>query len=138
MSENLSLKQRRSMSRRAKGKTNRTKRFIAPLLVAFLSVAAVATKITSPVGAKTPDPTISPQTSAAEYPSGSWQTATPQEVGMDPVKFAAAMDKMPSPSLVIRNGKIVGQKGDIARSGLTWSASKSLMALIFARLLQDG
>ena len=57
---------------------------------------------------------------------------------MDPAKFAAAMDRMPSPSLVIRNGKIVGQKGDIARSGFTWSGSKSLMALIFARLLQEG
>ena len=57
---------------------------------------------------------------------------------MDPVMFASAMAQMPSPSLVIRNGRIVGQKGDIARPGLIWSASKSLTALIFARLLQQG
>ena len=57
---------------------------------------------------------------------------------MDPALFATAMDRMPSPSLVIRNGRIVGQKGDIARPGLTWSASKSLTALIFGRLLQQG
>ena len=57
---------------------------------------------------------------------------------MDPVMFASAMARMPSPSIVIRNGRIVGQKGDIARPGLIWSASKSLTALIFARLLQQG
>ncbi|HET9785923.1 MAG TPA: serine hydrolase domain-containing protein, partial [Pyrinomonadaceae bacterium] len=57
---------------------------------------------------------------------------------MDPSLFASAMEQMPSPSLVIRNGRIVGQKGDIARSGPIWSASKSLTALIFARLLQQG
>ncbi len=57
---------------------------------------------------------------------------------MDPVLFAAAMNSLPSPSVVIRNGKIVGQKGDIARPGYVWSASKSLMALVFARLLQEG
>ena len=137
MPENLSLKQRRRTSRRAKGKTNRSLGLIAPFVAAFLSVAAI-TAITSSTGAKTPDPPLSPQTSAAEYPLGGWQTATPQEVGMDPALFAAAMDRMPSPSLVIRNGKIVGQKGDIARSGFTWSGSKSLMALIFARLLLEG
>ena len=137
MPENLSLKQRRRTSRRAKGKTNRSLGLTAPFIAAILSIAAVAV-ITSPTGAKTSDPTISPQTNAAEYPIAGWQTATPQEVGMDPALFAAAMDRMPSPSLVIRNGKIVGQKGDIARPGFTWSASKSLMALIFARLLQEG
>ncbi|MGH9903990.1 MAG: serine hydrolase, partial [Pyrinomonadaceae bacterium] len=57
---------------------------------------------------------------------------------MDPVKLAEAMATLPSPSVVIRNGRIVGQKGDIARAGFVWSGSKSLTALIFGRLLQQG
>jgi hypothetical protein len=51
------------------------------------------------------------------FPGASWQTATPEEVGMDPVKFSTAMNSLPSPAVVIRHGKIVGQKGDIARTG---------------------
>ena len=100
------------------------------LILTLASAAAIATHVASTSAA--------PQMSAADYPLAGWQTATPQEVGMDPVKFAAAMDKMPSPSLVIRNGKIVGQKGDITRPGFIWSASKSLVALVYARLLQQG
>ena len=57
---------------------------------------------------------------------------------MDPTLFAAAMNSLPSPAVVIRNGRIVGQKGDIARTGYVWSASKSLVALVFARALQQG
>jgi hypothetical protein len=53
-------------------------------------------------------------------------------------KFAAVMNQLPSPSVVIRNGRIVGQKGDIARTGYIWSGSKSLVALVFAGLLQQG
>src|ERR687897_663076 len=96
----ISLRQGRRTPRRAKGKINRSLGLIAPFIATILSVAAVAA-ITSSTGAKT-----FPQTSAAEYPLAGWQTATPQEVGMDPTLFAAAMDKMPSPSLVIRNGRI--------------------------------
>lgn len=72
------------------------------------------------------------------FPGASWQTATPEEVGMDPVKFATAMNSLPSPAVVIRHGKIVGQKGDIARTGFVQSASKSLTALIAGRLIQQG
>ncbi len=57
---------------------------------------------------------------------------------MDPTLFAAAMNSLPSPAVVIRNGRIVGQKGDIARTGYVWSVSKSLVALVFARALQQG
>jgi hypothetical protein len=72
------------------------------------------------------------------YPGAQWETATPQEVGMDPVKFNEALATLPAPAVVIRHGKIVGSKGDIARSGYIWSASKSLTALIAARLIQQG
>jgi CubicO group peptidase (beta-lactamase class C family) len=94
-----------------------------------------ATTLSIPAEATTSFSSIS---SPSDYPIGNWQIATPQEVGMDPVLFAAAMNELPSPAVVIRNGRIVGQKGDIARPGYIWSASKSLVALLVARSLQRG
>ena len=132
MSGNLSQKQRRRTSKRTREDTSRV--VAVALILTLIFVVGIATQFSSTSAAST----VAPQMSAADYPLGGWQTATPQEVGMDPAKFAAAMDLMPSPSLVIRNGKIVGQKGDITRPGLIWSASKSLVALVFARLLQQG
>lgn len=53
-------------------------------------------------------PRLSSSSSASvEFPGAGWQTAAPDEVGMDPVRFAAAMETLPSPSVVIRNGRIV-------------------------------
>lgn len=77
-------------------------------------------------------------TQGAVYPGAQWQTATPQEAGLDPVRFNEALATLPSPAVVIRGGKIVGSKGDITRSGYIWSASKSLTAMIAARLIQQG
>jgi Beta-lactamase len=117
-------------------------------LVAIMVLLAVATPIVTPVRAETSLRAVPnslkaasnpfPQLSTSSFPTAGWQTATPQEVGMDPVKFSAAMSLLPSPSMVIRNGRIIGQKGDVTRTGYTWSASKSLLALVFARLLQQG
>ena len=131
--------------------TSTTKKFnfsrlLAP--IAIVTLFAVASNMVVPARAKTSLRAVSEQFTAAstlsapiapaDFPTSGWQTATPQEVGMDPVKFASAMNLLPSPSVVIRNGRIVGQKGDIARTGYIWSGSKSLTALIFARLLQQG
>jgi CubicO group peptidase (beta-lactamase class C family) len=74
----------------------------------------------------------------AAFPSAQWETARPEEVGLDPLKFSQALATLPSPAVVIRQGKIVGAKGDITRSGFVWSASKSLLALLAARLMQQG
>jgi CubicO group peptidase (beta-lactamase class C family) len=85
----------------------------------------------------TPDSPLASAQSVV-YPGARWETATPQEAGMDPAKFNQAMAALPSPAVVIRRGKIVGSKGDITRGGFIWSASKSLTALIAARLVQQG
>lgn len=68
--------------------------------------------------------------------STSWKWHTPQEEGLDPDEFYAALVHLPSPSMVIRNGRVLATKGDVTLEGLTWSASKSLCALIFGRQLQ--
>ena len=75
---------------------------------------------------------------AAVFPGTDWQTATPLAMDLDPVKFQQAMDMLPSPVVVIKSGKIVGAKGDIASSQPIWSASKSLTALVAARLIQQA
>lgn len=75
------------------------------------------------------EPNVYPAQSAA------WDTATPAEMGFDATAFAAALAACPDKTIVIRNGYVVGTKGNIATTGLVWSASKSLVALIFARQL---
>ena len=101
--------------------TPKTTALFRPLAaVSIAIILAVAAYIVPSAGAKdypepgttALNPDLSLPSAAAEFPASSWQTATPQEVGMDPVKFAAAMNLLPSPSVVIRNGRIVGQKGD--------------------------
>jgi CubicO group peptidase (beta-lactamase class C family) len=74
----------------------------------------------------------------AEFPATHWETTEPSAVGMDPAKLSQALATLPSPAVVIRHGKIVAVKGDITRCGFIWSASKSLTALIAARLMQQG
>lgn len=71
-------------------------------------------------------------------PTGSttWLWYTPQEAGFDPDEFYDALAQLPEPSLVLRNGRVVGTRGDVTLEGLIWSASKSLVALMFARQLQ--
>lgn len=72
------------------------------------------------------------------YPGAAWDTATPAEMGFNAGEFAAALAALPDKSIVIRNGYVVGTKGNVTTTGLTWSASKSLVSLLFARQLQLG
>lgn len=82
--------------------------------------------------------TAEDQVTITVVPTGSttWLWHTPQEEGLDPDEFYAALVHLPSPSMVIRNGRVLATKGDVTLEGLTWSASKSLCALIFGRQLQ--
>lgn len=72
------------------------------------------------------------------YPGREWVVSSPEAEGMDPAKFAAAMDKLPSPAVVIRHGKIIGAKGNVARPGPLFSGSKALLATLAGRLIQTG
>ncbi|HWR52178.1 MAG TPA: serine hydrolase [Bryobacteraceae bacterium] len=76
------------------------------------------------------------QVSSAVYPGAEWDVSTPEAEGMDPVKFADALAGMPDRAIVVRHGKIIGSKGDIARSGPIYSASKSLLSVLAGTLLQ--
>jgi len=75
---------------------------------------------------------------ATIYPVANWQSATPAEAGFDPVLFQNAMNSLPAPAVVIKSGKLVGSKGTISATSPLWSGSKSITALIGARLMQQG
>lgn len=75
------------------------------------------------------EPNVFPASGAA------WDTATPAEMGFDTTAFNTALANCPDKTIVIRNGYVVGTKGNVATTGLVWSASKSLVALIYARQL---
>lgn len=70
--------------------------------------------------------------------STAWRWYAPQEAGFNPSRLYAALAGLQTPSMIVRNGRIVGTKGDITNEGFIWSGSKSLVALIFARLLHLG
>lgn len=70
--------------------------------------------------------------------STEWLGHTPFEAGIDPDLFYPIVEAMPAPSMVFRDGRIVGVNGDITLEGFIWSASKCLTALIAGRQLQLG
>lgn len=82
--------------------------------------------------------TAEDQVTITIVPTGSttWLWNVPQEQGLDPDEFYSSLLFLPDKSMVIRNGRVIGTRGDVTTEGLTWSASKSLVALIFARQLQ--
>lgn len=75
---------------------------------------------------------------AQTYPGTTWDTRTPSQVGFDTTAFNTALSNLPDKCIVVKNGYIVGTKGNITTTGLIWSASKSLVVLMFARELQQG
>lgn len=78
------------------------------------------------------------------FPDDTWQIATPELQGIDPDMLQQAFRNLADMGkagriTVVRNGYIIGSHGDITRpfdAGI-YSASKSLIALIGARLIQD-
>ncbi|MFG0317507.1 MAG: DUF5060 domain-containing protein [Planctomycetota bacterium JB042] len=72
------------------------------------------------------------------YPDANWQTATPESVGMDSAKLQFALNKAFGHVVCIRSGYLVGVKGDPAKRYPTYSVGKSLTALVFGRLMQQG
>lgn len=74
------------------------------------------------------------------FPSsgGAWDTATPAEMGFNTTQFNAALANLPDKTIVIKNGYVIATKGNVATTGFIWSASKSMVALIFGREHQKG
>lgn len=65
--------------------------------------------------------------------SKTWLSHTPQEAGITAATLYNSFDSMPSPCMILRNGRVVASKGDVTLEGFTWSASKMLTAMVAAR-----
>lgn len=75
---------------------------------------------------------------AAEvFPSQDWQTARPETAGFDPMKLAAALDRLDGNIVVVRRGLLVGAKGNVTESIPIFSVSKSFTSIVFAVLLEQ-
>lgn len=75
------------------------------------------------------------------FPEVEWKTASPGAQCLDAQKLEAALKAIPHHGniAVIRNGYLVHSVGNISDSQINiYSATKSLTALVFARLLQQG
>jgi CubicO group peptidase (beta-lactamase class C family) len=75
------------------------------------------------------------------FPSTDWIRDTAESQGLDGKKLDAGLGKMAHAGniVVIRNGRLVATQGSVGDSGINiYSASKSITALVFARLLQGS
>ncbi|NES84009.1 MAG: serine hydrolase [Moorea sp. SIO2B7] len=72
------------------------------------------------------------------FPGAEWQMKTPEEVGLDSAKLEKNLSSFSGPVIVIRDGYLIYSKGDLTKQVQTFSVSKSITALIFATLLQQG
>ena len=72
------------------------------------------------------------------YPGSDWQTASPESMGFDPVLFQAALNSINGNLAVVREGYLVGQRGNIGEGQLLYSVSKALTSTVFGTLLQSG
>jgi CubicO group peptidase (beta-lactamase class C family) len=75
---------------------------------------------------------------AQHYPGATWDTRTPAEAGFDTSSFNTALGNIPSPCMVVRDGYKIGSNGNVATTGLIWSGSKSMVALVAGRLIQQS
>jgi hypothetical protein len=72
------------------------------------------------------------------FPGAEWQTALPESMGMDADVLNSGLKFLPGNIVVVRHGRVVASKGDVAKEYPLYSVSKSLTSMIFARLLQEG
>jgi CubicO group peptidase (beta-lactamase class C family) len=72
------------------------------------------------------------------FPGTHWEIKSPEAVQLDADKLKTNFQHFPGPIAVIREGYLIYSKGDIRRSISSYSVSKSITALLFATLLQQG
>ncbi|GAA0726064.1 hypothetical protein GCM10009430_32630 [Aquimarina litoralis] len=77
---------------------------------------------------------------AQTFPGQSWETASPNSVGVDQSKLNANMQSIPKKGnvVVIKDGKLIYSSGSINKKIKTYSIGKSITSLIFARAMQMG
>ncbi len=74
------------------------------------------------------------------FPSNQWTTSSPEDQGLNGTILTSNLNALSNAGnvVIIRNGYLVASKGNISRKERTYSVSKSITALMFARALQLG
>lgn len=75
------------------------------------------------------------------FPNSDWLRAVPESQGLSSGKLDAGLNNINYAGnvAIVRNGYLVKTKGDVGDSSINiYSAAKSITALVFARLLQQG
>jgi len=78
---------------------------------------------------------------SASWPTAGWQSATPQELGMDPVKLAEARDYALTgggSGYIVKNGKLVFSWGSNSKRYDVKSVTKSIGGIALGLALKDG
>lgn len=79
--------------------------------------------------------------STAAFPSKEWQQACPADVGMDGGLLDRGLNELGSKAgnvMVVRHGHVVSCRGNVSKPVPQFSASKTLTAMVFAHLKQEG
>ncbi len=82
--------------------------------------------------------TAAPAEAQDAWPGASWPTAVPETVGFDSSELAIAVNSLNGNVFVAKSGYRIAQKGDVAKKYALYSVGKSITALVFGRLVQEG
>lgn len=75
---------------------------------------------------------------AAVYPGKEWETRTPEQVGLDPVKLKALEELVGGRGCIVRHGYLAYSWGDITKSADVASAFKPLLSTLLLMAVRDG
>ena len=125
---------------RTKAMSARRRLLVTFLTVVVLSSSGVVTLALRRSQQSSPPPPARIN-DALVFPAADWAAATPESQGLDSGKLEAGLKSINYAGnvVIIRNGYLVKTKGSPSDSAISiYSATKSLTALVFARLLQQG
>jgi len=75
---------------------------------------------------------------ARTYPKKSWQTRTPQEVGLNPQKIDAIAELLSGRGCIVKGGCVVKSWEDQSRKGGWMSSSKPVISTLLFFAIQEG
>ncbi len=105
-----------------------------PLLLSTLAAAATLAVAS---------PAVRAQGTGLTFPGATWETATPESQGLDGTILAQQIAALGSPAnqgplMVVANGRVVFSVGDLSDPRDLFSCSKSVTAMVAARLAHQG
>jgi CubicO group peptidase (beta-lactamase class C family) len=72
------------------------------------------------------------------FPSNTWQTQSPAQLGLDEAKLAALRELVKGNGIVVRQGQIAFTWGDVTKSQDIASAAKPFISLLMLKAVEEG